>query len=80
MNNSQIQNKLAKGDLKKQLSGIPKNPEMIEAAFLGVLARKPTPEETERYTKFIKTVGNRSEAIDDLLWVLLNSAEFTTRR
>jgi hypothetical protein len=80
MNNSQIQNKLAKGDLKKQLAGIPKNPETIEAAFLGVLARKPTPEETERYTKFIKSVGNRSEAIDDLLWVLLNSAEFTTRR
>jgi hypothetical protein len=80
MNNPQIQNKLSKGDLKKQLVAIKGNPEMIDAAFLGVLARKPTPEETQRYAKFIKSVGNRNEAIDDLLWVLLNSAEFTTRR
>lgn len=80
MNNPQIQNRLAKGDLKKQLAATKGNPELIEAAFLGILARKPTPEETTRYEKYLKTVGNRSEAIDDILWVLLNSAEFTTRR
>jgi len=27
----------------------------------------------------IKTLGNRREAFEDLLWSLLNTAEFTTR-
>ena len=83
MNNSLdpvIQNRLAKGDLKQQLVATKGNPAMIEAAFLGILARKPTPAETERYTKFIQSTGDRPTAIDDLLWVLLNSAEFTTKR
>lgn len=80
MNQPQIQNKLSKGDLKKQLMETKGNPEMIEKAFLGVLARKPTSEETTRYEQYIKKVGNRGEAIDDMLWVLLNSVEFTTRR
>ncbi len=80
MNQPQIQNRLAKGDLKQQLVATKGNPAMIEAAFLGILARKPTPAETERYTKFIQSTGDRPTAIDDLLWVLLNSAEFTTKR
>ncbi|RLS57661.1 MAG: DUF1549 domain-containing protein [Planctomycetota bacterium] len=80
MNQPQIQNKLARGELKQQLSGIKDNAAMIEAAFLGVLARKPTTDETQRYIKFLKSTGDRNANIDDLLWVLLNSAEFTTRR
>ncbi len=80
MNQPQIQNRLAKGELKQKLDGIKDNPVMIEAAFLGVLARMPTAEETDRYSKFIKSTGDRPAAIDDLLWVLVNSAEFTTKR
>lgn len=80
MNQPQIQNRLAKGELKQKLLGIKDNPAMIEAAFLGILARKPTAEETTRYTKFMKSTDDRSGNIDDLLWVLVNSAEFTTKR
>ena len=80
MNQPQIQNRLAKGELKQQLLATKGNPEMIEAAFLGILARKPSPAETARYIQFIQSVGDRPAAIDDLLWVLLNSAEFTTKR
>ncbi len=80
MNQPQIQNRLAKGELKQQLVATKGHPALIEAAFLGILARKPTPEETARYTKYLQSTDDRNANIDDLLWVLLNSAEFTTRR
>ena len=80
MNQPQIQNRLAKGELKLQLVAIQSNPALIEAAFLGILARKPTAAETARYTKFMTSTADRSASIDDLLWVLVNSAEFVTKR
>ena len=53
---------------------------MIRDAFLDVLARTPTKEESERYLQFVKGAKSRNEAIDDLLWILVNSAEFVTKR
>jgi hypothetical protein len=29
---------------------------------------------------YVRTVGNRAEAFEDLLWALLNSTEFQTKR
>ena len=53
---------------------------LVREAFLGVLARTPTDAETQRYVSYLKSAGNRGEAIDDVLWVLVNSAEFVTKR
>jgi hypothetical protein len=80
MNNPQIQDHLAHGELKKRIAAIANNDDMLRMAFLEVLARMPTPDETERFRKFVKDSGNRDEAIQDLLWVLMNSAEFVTKR
>ena len=80
MNHPQIQNKLAKGEIKKHLAGIKDNRELIDTAFLDILARHATPAEVDRYTKSLKSTADRNANIDDLLWVLVNSAEFTTKR
>lgn len=52
----------------------------IEKLFVATLSRKPTAEEKERYAKFLGNQpadSEKSETLGDVLWVLLNSAEFT---
>ena len=54
--------------------------ERIEALFLATLSRAPRTEESERSLKHLKaaSTGNPQRPLDDLLWALLNSAEFMT--
>ncbi len=80
MNNPTLQGKLASSPLRKELIDIKDDHEMITTCFLGILARTPTPAEQERYVGHIKAVKSRGQAIDDMLWVLVNSAEFVTKR
>lgn len=52
----------------------------IEALFLATLSRKPTPQEQETMTKLLEGVeatADRQRKLGDILWALLNSAEFT---
>ena len=80
MNNPTLQNRLANSQLKRELVQIRDGEELVRQAFLGVLARTPTLAETRRYTEFLGRVENRNVAVEDMLWVLVNSAEFTTKR
>ncbi len=48
--------------------------------FSRTLAREATPEELRISLEHVKRVGERRAAFEDLLWSLINSAEFTTRR
>jgi hypothetical protein len=51
----------------------------VEELYLLALARKPRPEESERLVKYVESGGARGDpkqALADVLWVLLNSAEF----
>lgn len=80
MNNGTIHGQLAKSALRKKLVETRDDGKMLDDLYLGVLARFPTKNEKDRATTHLKKVGNRNEAIDDLLWVLLNSAEFLTKR
>jgi hypothetical protein len=80
MNNPALQNRLAGSQLKRELMQIRNADELIRQAFLGVLARTPTAEETERYARFLSRAENHAAAVDDMLWVLVNSAEFITKR
>ena len=50
--------------------------ERIETLFLGTLSRKPTEDEAGLFIGHIKDSQNGSQAIGDVLWALLNSAEF----
>ena len=80
MNNGPLQQRLAGSPLKKELVQLKNNRDLVREAFLGVLARSPTEVETTRYVSYLKSAGNRGEAVDDVLWVLVNSAEFVTKR
>jgi hypothetical protein len=57
-----------------------KSEKQIEAAYLTVLTRRPTEEETKY---FVARIQNREpgddvqDAIEDLFWTLMNSTEFT---
>jgi hypothetical protein len=83
MNNPAIQNRMsARGDtaLARILKENPDDDKAIAAVYLQVLARKPTDRELARCRDYIAKVGNRPEAFEDLLWTLVNSTEFQTKR
>ncbi len=80
MNNPTLQGKLKSSQLKKRLLAIKQPRTLITQLYLAILARRPTDSEVTRGRKHLRVVTNRSEAIDDLLWVLVNSTEFLTKR
>jgi hypothetical protein len=55
------------------------NQALVEELYLQVLARQPSPSETTTCLLYVKEVGRRSEAFEDILWGLVNSAEFLHR-
>lgn len=54
--------------------------EIIISLYERTLARKPKAEEMEICQRYLKKVGNRQEAFEDLFWTLINSAEFVMKR
>jgi hypothetical protein len=51
--------------------------EVVEELYLAAYSRLPHPDEKAIAMQVIQTAGeNRKSAIEDLLWALLNSAEF----
>jgi hypothetical protein len=46
---------------------------------LRVLGREATPSELTTCLQFVKQVNQRTEAFEDILWSLVNSAEFLHR-
>lgn len=52
----------------------------LSELYLLVLAREPSKHEIEICQTYIKDVGQRGEAYEDLMWSLLNSSEFLSKR
>jgi hypothetical protein len=48
--------------------------------YLRTLSREPTADELSTCLAHVKSSGSRSEGFEDVLWALLNSAEFSHRR
>jgi hypothetical protein len=48
--------------------------------YLRTLSREPTDDELKVVLAHVKDAGSRSEGFEDILWALLNSAEFMHRR
>jgi hypothetical protein len=85
MNNKQIQAQVdASSDsstmLARLLADEKDNAAAATTLYQRVLARRPSERELEIATKYIAGMNDRGAAFEDLLWSLLNSAEFTTRR
>lgn len=54
--------------------------EALNEIYQIVLSRKPTEAEVEICRQHIADVGDRAEAFEDIMWSLLNSSEFLTKR
>lgn len=50
----------------------------VEAIFLTVMNRIPSPEESRTFTQFlVENRNNKRDAVSDIYWALLNSTEFS---
>jgi hypothetical protein len=83
MNNPAINGRIqASGTnlLARILKAYPEDDAAVRMVYLRTLARKPTDKELEKCRSYLKKTGNRTEAFEDILWALLNSTEFQTKR
>ncbi len=53
---------------------------IVVALYERTLARKPRAEELATCLRYVKKVGERREALEDVFWSLINSTEFLTKR
>lgn len=83
MNGAVIQSQIrATGNtrLAALLRTYPDDMDALAELYLLVLSREPSEQERRIATEHIASVGNRGEAFEDLLWSLINSSEFLSRR
>jgi len=85
MNNKQIQAQInadpASGTMLSKLIAAEEDDEAaIGKLYQQVLARRATTQEVAIALDHLKTVGNRNAGFEDLLWGMINSAEFLARR
>jgi hypothetical protein len=58
--------------------GLPDD-EILHALYERTLARMPSADEIAICKRYLKKVGNRKEAFEDVFWSLVNSTEFLTK-
>jgi len=80
MNEPNIQRQIQQGPLTKRLIGIKNDQDVVKQAYLAVLARVPTAKELARSLAYLTKTKPRNEAVEDLVWTLVNSAEFVIKR
>ena len=56
------------------------NAAAVAEVYLLVLSREPSASELAICRDYLATVGDRGEAFEDLMWSLINSSEFLSRR
>ncbi len=57
----------------------PQDNDALVELYLKVMARGPTDKETQTCLDYIRQVGDRTEAFEDITWSLVNSTEFIHR-
>jgi len=58
----------------------PQNKDAIQELYLLTLSREPSKTEIQICQEYIQSTDNRNAALEDLMWSLLNSSEFITKR
>ena len=85
MNNQQLQKQVnaapeSETFLSALLADENDNQKLVVKLYQAVLARSPSDRELEIVLAHVNQVGERGSAFEDVLWSLINSAEFSTRR
>lgn len=86
MNQPQINRMISVGNqrrptsLGKLLAEVPDDEMLTSELFLRTLCREPTTEEFAQVAAYAESVGDRTEAYEDLLWSLVNSTEYANRK
>jgi hypothetical protein len=62
--------------LQTMLDENKKPAEIIETIYIACLSRKPSPEEAQKLEAIVAAEPNARNAVDDVLWAVLNSREF----
>lgn len=62
------------------LRRFPDNEDAINELYVMILSREPSDQEMKITTEYLAEVGNREEAFEDMMWSLLNSSEFLSKR
>jgi len=83
MNSPRI-NSLIRGTGRTRLGNILRenadDAKALSEVYLLVLSREPSAKERKICGDYIQKVGSRTEAFEDILWSLVNSSEFLTKR
>jgi hypothetical protein len=77
-NSDEIENKIAAGDGRVARLMKEKKPvkDVIEELYLTAYSRCPTADELKRNLDFVDKVDNKQQALEDVLWAILNTKEF----
>jgi hypothetical protein len=77
-NSEEVENKLRQGDglVAKLVKAKKPTAEAVEDLYLTAYARRPTQAELAKATAYVAQQANRQVALEDVLWVILNSKEF----
>jgi hypothetical protein len=82
--NSPLLNQAMQGSgnsrLGRMLRDFPNDQDLVSELYVLVLMREPTDRELTICRNYLRGVPNRGEAFEDLLWSLLNSSEFLSKR
>ncbi|HEV8000603.1 MAG TPA: DUF1549 domain-containing protein [Planctomycetaceae bacterium] len=84
MMNSRLINSLIHAQGKTRLATILEkysdNKDAVREVYVLTLAREPSEKEEQVCLNYVKDVGNRHEGFEDVMWSLMNSSEFLSKR
>jgi hypothetical protein len=84
MMNSRFINGLIRGDGPTRLAQILReysdNKDAVKEVYVLALAREPSPKEEKTCLDYVRDAGSRREGFEDVMWSLMNSSEFLSKR
>ena len=80
MNNPGLQAAIKNGPVTSRLAAIKSPEQLANELYVDILSRQPSAAERRRVVEYLQQVSDRSEAVTDLVWILINSAEFVAKR